>query len=96
MKEFLKKIPFFSFFSDDQLDDIIADSKEKPFQKDDFIVREGDKAQYIYLLTRGVATESCKSSYKRVKERHEIGTVISYHQIIGGHHRYQTSNFFIY
>ncbi len=91
MKEFLKKIPFFSFFTDSQLEEIIYDSKEKPFEKDDFIVREGDKAQYIYLLTRGVATESCKSSYKRIKERLEIGSIISYHQIISGHHRYQTS-----
>jgi len=91
LKEFLKKIPFFSFFSESQLEEIIADSKEKPFQKDDFIIREGEKAQYIYLLTRGVATESCKSSYKRFKERLEIGSVISYHQIISGHHRYQTS-----
>jgi len=91
LKEFLKKIPFFSFFTDSQLEEIISDSKEKPFQKDDFIVREGDKAQYMYLLTRGVATESCKSSYKRIKERLEIGSIISYHQIISGHHRYQTS-----
>ena len=91
MKEFLKKIAFFNYFTDEEIDDLLSDAIERPFQKDEFIVKEGEKAKYIYIITRGVATESCKASSKYYKERKDVSSIVSCHQIVSGFRRYETS-----
>jgi hypothetical protein len=78
-------------FSDTELQDILSDACEKPFQQDDFIYKEGQKAEYIYVLTRGVATETCKETNKTYKEKKIVGSICSYHHLLTGFTRYQTS-----
>lgn len=91
MNEFIKKLVFFSNFTDEELKEIMADATEKPFSKDEFISKEGYKADYLYVITRGIATESCKSTSYNFKEKKMVGSVISYHQVISSVQRYQTS-----
>lgn len=39
LKEFLKKLTFFTYFSDDELDALLKTAKEKDVHKDDWVVK---------------------------------------------------------
>ena len=89
----MKKLIFFSFFKPEDLKKVMDASKERHFYKDEFIVKEGQPVKYLYVITRGVATESCREAHSNFKEKKGVGSIISYHHIISGTQRYQTSNY---
>jgi len=90
----MRKLIFFSSFTEEEMKEIMQDAKEKPFAKDEFITKEGQPADYLYVITRGVATETCKQTASNFKEKKSVGSVISYHQIISTTQRYHTSETF--
>ena len=71
----------------------MIDAKERPFNKDDHIIKEGQQAEFLYVITRGVATESCKATSLNFKEKKGVGSVISFHQIVSGSQRYHTGTY---
>ncbi len=87
----MRKLIFFSSFTDEEMKEIMSDAKEKPFSKDEFLIKEGQPADYLYVITRGVAIETCKETSGVFKEKKSVGSVISYHQIISSTSRYHTS-----
>ncbi len=50
-------MPFFDFIPDVMLDKIIYESQEIIIEKDNYIVKEGDKVKFLYVITRGSGTE---------------------------------------
>lgn len=88
--EFLKKSVFFSSFNDEELKEIDASSELCYFKKDAFITKEGLPADYLYVVHKGVATETHNATH--FKEKKTVGSVISYHLIISSANRYHTSN----
>mmetsp|Transcript_38779 Transcript_38779/g.34473 ORF Transcript_38779/g.34473 Transcript_38779/m.34473 type:complete len:200 (+) Transcript_38779:2539-3138(+) len=91
MKEFIKKLHFFTHFDEQEMKEILKDAAEKPFQKDEFLIREGQSADHVFVITRGVATESCKETGKGFKEKKSVGSIVSFHHLMSGVTRYQTS-----
>jgi len=87
----MRKLIFFSSFTEEEMKEIMLDAKEKPFSKDEFITKEGQPADYLYVITRGVAYETCKQTTSHFKEKKSVGSVISYHQVISSTQRYHTS-----
>jgi len=87
--EFLKKSVFFSSFTEDELKEIDASSELTYFKKDAFITKEGQPADYLYVIHKGVATETNNATH--FKEKKTVGAVISYHLIISTANRYHTS-----
>jgi len=52
--EILRKVPLLSFLSDDQLREISPHVVMRRFEKDEFVFREGDRAEWLYFLQSGV------------------------------------------
>jgi CRP-like cAMP-binding protein len=48
--EFLKKINYFKFIPDALLEVLVNESREVIFQKDQYIIKEGEKANFIYVI----------------------------------------------
>ncbi len=51
--DLLKTVPLLSFLPDDTLEDIRTKLIEQRYEKDEFIFREGDKAEWFYFLKQG-------------------------------------------
>lgn len=52
--EFLRTVPLLSFLSDEDLQKIAPQVIEQQFGKDEFVFRDGDKAEWFYFLKSGV------------------------------------------
>lgn len=61
------------------------------FEKDMYIIKEGDKAKYFFIITRGSATETTSQSFCTYHEKKEVGSIISPHHLIIPGLRYLTS-----
>jgi NhaP-type Na+/H+ or K+/H+ antiporter len=91
LKKFLETIEFFRFFDNAELDYILEDAEERDFQKDDHVMRETQKTDYFFIITRGMATEYTKETSSTYKEKRSVGDVFPYYQLVSGAHRYLTS-----
>ncbi|EGR30581.1 sodium hydrogen exchanger family protein, putative [Ichthyophthirius multifiliis] len=91
VKEFLKNIKFFEFIPDVMLDKIIYESIEIIIEKDNYIVKEGERAKYLFVITRGRATEICTQTFYTYNENKLIGNVLFIHQLVLPELRYLTS-----
>jgi len=70
---------------------LIDEAKEFIFEKDVYIFKEGDKANYLYVITRGSCTESTASSFTTLNETKAVGDIASYHNLINPTLRHTTS-----
>jgi signal-transduction protein with cAMP-binding, CBS, and nucleotidyltransferase domain len=87
----LKGIEYFKYIPDALLEVLVNESKEVIFQKDQYIIKEGEKANCIYVIQRGIATESTSQGFSNYSERKEVGMIISPHHIVLPKMRYVTS-----
>lgn len=60
---FCLKVPFFKLIHKDLLPYLINESVEMIFEKDMYIIKEGEKAKYLFVITRGSATETTSQSF---------------------------------
>jgi len=70
---------------------LIKESVEMIFEKDMYIIKEGEKAKYFFVITRGSATETTSQSFCTYHEKKEVGSLISPHHLVVPGLRYLTS-----
>jgi hypothetical protein len=58
------------------LDKIVQESIEIIVEKDNYIIKEGDKATYLYVITRGSATETSSKSFCTYNEKKGVGSIL--------------------
>lgn len=64
---------------------------ERLLQKDDFVIKDDEKARYIFIITRGEATEETSKSDLFYMRKLTAGDLIGAYNIINKNLRYYTS-----
>ena len=82
---------FFKFIPDAIIETLLTDATEVIFQKDQYIVKEGEKAKYVYVVMRGVCSEYTNQGFSTYNEKKGVGGIISPHHIVLPRLRYLTS-----
>lgn len=55
---FIMNIPFFKQIPEVILENIIQETTEMIFERDQYIIKEGDTAKYLFVILRGSCTET--------------------------------------
>jgi hypothetical protein len=53
----MAKSEFFSLFEPGDIKNLLNSKIERLLEKDEFIIKEDEKARYLFLITRGQASE---------------------------------------
>ncbi|EGR30426.1 sodium hydrogen exchanger family protein, putative [Ichthyophthirius multifiliis] len=91
-KQFLIEfVPFFQKIPEKILDKIIEQSTEIIIEKDQYIIKEGQKAKFLYIITRGCATETCSKTFYTYNEKKTVSDVLFHYQLVLQNMRYVSS-----
>lgn len=87
----MKKSEFFSLMTPEQRKHLMQLKFEKLLQKDDFIIKTDEKARFLFLITRGEATEETDRSGHSYLRKLTAGDLIGASNTIKKNLRYATS-----
>lgn len=87
----MAKSEFFSLFEADDIKNLLLVKTERLLEKDEFIIKEDEKARYLFLITRGQASEETSKIGQSYVRKLRPGDLIGAYNVINKNLRYFTS-----